>query len=204
MSTSAKSANPSIYLIADHLDAVLAHGEDLLAIRLPEVTDPHMGGARMQDGLTSQRAFLEDVRAMESRLVSRVLRAREHAEQVRRVDSSFKPISDLFVAGTHVVADAAAELADSTALDFNTGRNSIAYLRSRGIIGQETVVLARDLCPKINEEFRLAGVIELGALLDLAAAYLDALELHYELYGDEPRVAAGSEPRAGTTAPPTT
>lgn len=201
MSISAKSANPSIYLIADHLDAVLAHGEDLLAIKAPSPSDPHEGTARMQEGLASQRAFLEEVRAMETRLVSRVLRARDHAEQVRRVDSRFKLVTDLFVSGTHVVADAAAELADSTALDFNSGRGSSTYMRSRGIIPEQTVALARDLAPKITEQFRLAGTIELGALLDLAASYLDALELHYELYGDEPRKAAQTQPAEQQPSP---
>lgn len=193
--------NPSIYLIADHLDAVLAHGEDLLALPPPPAqTQSARDTGQMQLKLAGQRAFLDEARTLETRLVSRVLRAREHAEQVRRIDGRFKPITDLFVTGTHSVADAAADLVDSTALDFNTGRDSIAYLRSRGMIMDETVVLPRDAALQITETFRLAGAIELGALLDLASAYLDALELHYELYGADAGVKV-PPPARETEAP---
>lgn len=199
MAASPKSINPSVYLIADHLDAVLAHGEDLLAIEAPPPSEVGQQDiARMQQHLAEQRVFLEEVRAIEGRLVHRVLRAREHAEQVRRHDHRFKTITDLLVGGTNALADAAAELADSIGLDFNTGRDSIVYLRTRGMIGDGAQVLPRGFTLKVTEGFRLAGAIELGALLDLAAAYIDALELHYELYDLDPvreaaRAAAASQ-----------
>lgn len=208
MTIATTAISPSIYLIADHLDAVLAHGEDLMAMSSPVDEAPDSKGiSHIQQRLTRQREFLEAIRATETRLVTRVLRAREHAEQVRRSDTRFKSITDLLVGGTHVVADASAELADSTALDFNTGRDSIAYLRGRGLIGEGVLSMPRCSDLKITETFRLCGVIELGVLLDLAAAYLDALELHYDLYGNAvsereapPKVAAstgsGSEPHA--------
>lgn len=183
--TSSASVNPSVYLIADHLDAVLSHGEDLLALPVPKDEAPDSKDmAYVQQRLTRQRAYFEEIRAIETRLVIRIIRAREHAEQVRRADSRFKMMTDLFVSGTHVVADASADLADSTSLDFNTGRDSMAYLRSRGMIPIEALTLPRIPDLKITETFQLCGAIELVALLDLAAAYLDALELHYELYGE--------------------
>ncbi len=179
--------NPSIYLIADHLDAVLAHGEDLMALGVPVDEAPDSKDmVHVQRRLAGQREFLEAIRSIETRLVTRVIRAREHAEQVRRVDNRFKSITDLFVGGTHVVADASADLADSTGLDFNTGRDSMAYLRSRGMLPADALTLPRLHDLKITETFQLCGSIEIGALLDLAAAYLDELELHYELYGDAP------------------
>ena len=183
--TIAATTNPSIYLIADHLDAVLAHGEDLMSLSAPKDEAPDSKDMiHVQQRLARQRDFLEAVRSIETRLVTRVIRAREHAEQVRRVDGRFKSITELFVGGTHVVADASADLADSTSLDFNTGRDSTAYLRSRGMIPTDAPAHPRITGLKISETFQLCGAIELGALLDLAAAYLDALELHYELYGD--------------------
>ena len=185
MSKISASTSPSVYLIADHLDAVLSHGEDLLALLVPFDEAPNskdMG--HVQQRLAKQRDFFEEIRTIEMQLVTRIIRAREHAEQVRRADSRLKTITDLFVGGTHVVADASADLADSTSLDFNTGRDSMAYLRSRGMIPAEALTLPRLPDLKITETFQLCGAIELGALLDLAAAYLDALELHYELYGE--------------------
>ena len=113
-------------------------------------------------------------------------------------DSRFSTITDLFVSGTHAVADAAADLADSTGLDFNTGRDSIAYLRSRNLVGDEPTVLAPTPDLRITESFRLVAAIELGPLLDLASAYLDSLELHYELYGAY--AGARKPPLAGAEA----
>jgi hypothetical protein len=201
MAQSNKPISPSIYLIADHLDAVLAHGEDLLALEPPPPLETGQDIAHMQQRLADHRAFLEQVRTLEGRLVHRVLRAREHAEQVRRVDGRFKMITDLFAGGTHALADAAADLADVIALDFNTGRDSIAYLRSRGLIGDGTMVLPRGFTMRIGESFRLAGAGELGALLDLAATYIEALELHYDLYGEE--AADGAKRPEATDAQPT-
>lgn len=199
MTSNAVTTSPSIFLIADHLDAVLAHGEDLMAMPPPPEEDVDSKDiAQVQQRLGRQREFLEAVRTLETRVVTRVMRAREHAEQVRRVDGRFKTITDLFVSGTHVVADAAADLADSTGLDFNTGRDSMAFLRSRGMIPAEALTLPRMADLKICESFKLCGAIELGALLDLAAAYLDALELHYDLYGDA--VPEEKAPKAATVA----
>ncbi len=178
-----KSLSPSIYLIADHLDAVLAYGEDLIAMSPPaeiEASPPVPPQLRR----AGQRMYLEGVRATETKLLARVMRAREHAEQVRRVDSRLDAITNLFVSATHVVADAAAEFTDTTALDFQTGRDSIAYLRSRGLIGDDATAFPAGAELKITEAFVLAATVELGAVLDLAAAFLDALELHYDLFGD--------------------
>jgi hypothetical protein len=200
--TTKATISPSIYHIADHLDAMLAHGEDLLALAPP--AEDEAGGnenQQMHARLAAQRFYLEEVRGLESRIVSRVLRARDHAEQVRRVDTRFKTVTDLFVGGTHVVADAAADLADSTSLDFNTGRDSISYLRSRGLIDSEIITLPRCADLKITEAFRLAGSIELGALLDLAASYLDVLELHYELYGSDALAKEAARPDTSVTPP---
>ena len=175
--------NPSIYLIADHLDAVLAHGEDLLALSPPAAMQAARDVGQMQYKLAGARTFLEAARASETGLMTRVLRAREHAEQVRRADGRFKSIADLFVTGTHALADAAVDLVDCTALDFNTGRDSNSYLQSRGLIGDGTAgAPAGDGVPAITETFKLMGSIELGPLLDLAAAFLDALEVYYDLY----------------------
>ena len=203
MTQPTETVSPSIYLIADHLDTMLAHGEDLLALVPPDHGEAAARElAHVQAKLALQRIFLEQVRAIETRLVTRVLRAREHAENIRRVDGRFKMITDLFVAGTHSVADAAADLVDSTSLDFTTGRDTIAYLRSRGLIADEATIPGRNLPLKISESFRLAGSIDLGALMDLASSYLDALELHYDLYGEH--VVAKTEPltaKDGADAP---
>lgn len=184
---------PSIYLIADHLDAVLAHGEDLIAMQPPADIEPSSSPAYLQLRRASQRVFLDEVRATETRLVARILKAREHSEHVRRFDPRLELVTNLFVASTATLADAAADLADTTALDFQNGRDSMAYMRSRSLISREATVAPSDPALKIGETFVVAATVELGAVLDLAAAYLDALELHYDLYG-EPKARKAASP----------
>jgi len=166
--TNGKAISPSVYLVADHLDAVLAIGEDLLNLPSPDPVECIGELMPMQRNLAGQRQYLEWVRALETRLVASILRAREHAEQVRRYDSRVKTITDLLVAGTHAVADAAADMADTMAYDFNTGGDSLAYLRSRGVVDADAVSLTRGMVLQTTEHFRIAGVIELGALAPTA------------------------------------
>jgi len=199
MRATSSEASASILLLADHLDAILAAGEDLVAV--PEVApaiQPARSAAGVQAALAARRSFVERVRTLEMSLVARVLKAREHALTLKRGDSRFRILAGLFLASTHVVADAAAGLGDPMALEFDSGRDAIAYLRSRGLIGEEAAGLPETATLAVSEEFRLAGVAPLGVLLDMAASFLDALDLEYELYGpaDEPASAPDGGPAA--------
>jgi hypothetical protein len=200
--TATKSTVPaSAYLLADHLDAALAAGEDIIAAgrRCQEASSkPGPGGA------LALRSAVELIRSLELALITRVLKAREWSQTLLRIDPRFRPTGILFTAGTAVLVDALAEFADASDADFNNGDGLTAYFRSRGVLDSEAPVASEAAGVAINERYLVAGRIDLGALLDLIAAYLDALEGHFTLFnGAESAGAAAfdnTQDPAGTAA----
>lgn len=174
----------SVYMLADHLDAALAAGEDLMARgsdwrALAETpSDP-------SDFIVRQRAVAEEVRSLELMLVARVLKARTHASSLAECDDRFRTIAKLFVSGTAILLDAVEESGDARSTDFDTADDIVAYVRSRGLIAPDApaVRVASDLT--IDDNFLVAKRIALGPLLDMAAAFLDALDVQYDLFGGD-------------------
>lgn len=178
--------NPTAYLLADHLDAMLAAGEDLLKVHrvvFAEVAKPRQQSIR--DLVDVQRRCIDAICALEMRLTMRGLQARERAEELRRTDARLELIAGLFIAGTTPLVDAARELGDWTEFDFQTGDEIAEYLRSRGLIAPDSAGLVSPEQLVVTTGFRVARRIELGPLLDMAATFLDSLELFYELYEDD-------------------
>jgi hypothetical protein len=182
--------HPSLYLLGDHLDAALAMGEDLLTERvaLADATQ-QLTMARLVRQNRELAEFLTSVRTLELSLTARLLQARKRAEEMKRHESRLKPLIALFVAGTAPLVDAAAELGDTTSRDFDTGDTASAFLRSRGLIARDAAGLERLSHLSVGEDYRVAGRIHLGTLLDLVATFLDTLDLLFDLY-EEPRVGA--------------
>nr|PZN85649.1 MAG: hypothetical protein DIU57_06310 [Pseudomonadota bacterium] len=205
MDQAGNNTNTIAYLLADHLDAMLAAGEDLLKahrVVLAEVQDRR--STEIRDLIEVRRRWVETVRTLEMTLTLRCLRARERAEELRRADYRVDGITGLFIGGTAALADAAEELGDWTETDFHTGDEIAEYLRSRGLIPPDSagVVSLHQLVVTAN--FRVARRIELGPLLDLTAAFLDALELFYDLYDEEAldaRVRKSDEEGTSPTGP---
>jgi hypothetical protein len=181
-------AAATVYLVADHLDAALAAGEDLLKVHgcagPPLVHDIERPGA-------VQRRFVDRVRTLELAMAMRVLQARRRAGELRRADSRVTAVARLFIGGTALLADAVADLGDATAVDFQTGDDAIAYLRGRGVIAADAAGLKSLDQLIVTPQFLIAERIALGPLMDLAATFLDTLELFYELYPEDQTV--GSE-----------
>lgn len=170
-------------LLADHLDAVLAVGEDLLKVRgkIPApVEDPV---EQILAARAAQRRAVERIRVLEVALLARVMTARERAAELARTDNRFRVMARLFASGTAVLADAAAECADSTDGDFESGDGLTAYVRSHGLLPEGALVLAETAEILLEESFLLGKRVPLGSLMDLAARFLDALEQHFDLYG---------------------
>lgn len=176
---------PSAYLLADHLDATLAAGEDLLVAgrrcrdiidAMPNPRAPTAGHAM------ALRTSVELVRSLELALLTRVTKAREWSQMLVKLDPRFRPIGSLFVGGTAALIDAIAEFADATEQDFETGDVMTAYFRGRGMLQPGMSALHEIDGPLVTEAFRISRRIELGPLMDLAAAYLDALEIHFSLF----------------------
>jgi hypothetical protein len=113
-----------------------------------------------------------------------VLQARARAGDLLRHDPRVKAIAALFIGGTRPFVDAVAQFgarAQATAA-FHGARDPLVYLRSRNLISAETAAL--DLVDRleVTERFTLFESVDLGALLDMTAAFLTTLEIHYDLF----------------------
>jgi len=203
MSSAGLTAPAVVYLLADHLDSALAAGEDLLKSTLRwNASDP-----RAPEGLTQQRheerAAIEAARTLEMVLLARVLKSREAAQELAKLDSQFKLITRLYTSGTEIVADAARELTDETTYAFDAGDGITSYLRTRGLIAEDAPAPLEAEHLTVTEQFLVAGKTQLGPLLDLIAMFLDTLETHYELYDQSQRSSAvlrARTPSSGATA----
>lgn len=178
-------APPSVYLLAENLDAALAAGEDLTDVNyawtgsLPREAEDI---AKIRSG---QRETVERIRLLELALLSRTLKARDWAVDLGSSQHSFSHVAGLYVAVTADLAEAAGELGNASASDFETGKDQTAYLRSRGLIAEDAAALD-DLTPiRVDDTFRVAGRVTLGALLNLVSTFLDALEIEFELFVED-------------------
>lgn len=183
---------PAAYMLADHLDAALASGEDILAAgrKMAERGDTAISQP------VALRSTVELIRALELALITRVLKAREWSQTLAKVDARFKLSAQLFMGGTASLVDAIAEFADATESDFETGDGMTAYFRSRGVIDAEAPALSEVTGALVTEAFRVTGRIELGPLLDMIASYLDNLEAHFLLFGGGSSPVAATPPKA--------
>jgi hypothetical protein len=184
-----RPASAAVYLLADHLDSVLAAGEDLLKLQLQTESSGERGIV-VGPGV---RGFVEAVRKLERVIAARALQARTRARDLAKGGEHFRALTSLFAAGLTPLQDALEDFADASGEDFDTADDPIAYLRSRGVIDGEAVGLGDTGDLAISERFLIVGRIALGPLLDLAATFLDVLELHYDLFVDEiPAAQAGA------------
>lgn len=193
--TEAPLAPISVYLLAEHLDGALAAGEDL--VTLGAAWRALMENPRSaQNFATNQRELAEDVRGLEFILIARTIKSREHARVLSEVDQRFSAIAKLFVSGTAILMDAVDECGDATQADFETGDSLIAYIRGRGLIAPDAAFVSKAESLTIDDSFLVAKRIALGPLLDMSAAFLDALETHYELFLEEPEELAAPSSRS--------
>lgn len=172
-----------VSLLADHLDAALAAGEDLLAARLSSVADRDVGGDGSDEDLLP---FIMELRRHEASVIARLLQARRRAMEIDRLEGHVQSVVKLFVANTSGLVDLVATFGDTTVRRFDGADDPHAFLRRRGVLGQEQGALPRFEALTVSETFRVGGVLELGHLLDLCATFLDVLDRHYSLYPDRP------------------
>ncbi len=175
-------SNHPVFLLAEHLDMILAAIEDLQACQ-PTLSpsNPQRVGASAQ---VSVIHYVHDLRQHEMAAIVHVARAREMTRELVRRDSRFATLSGLFVGGTAALDEAVAQMIDKTGNDFATGGDPIGYLRTRGIVDEEVGGLAPDQPLAVSEEFRLAGSIEIGPLVELVDTFLNTIELHFDLFPD--------------------
>lgn len=178
----------SVYMLADHLDAALAAGEDIM-VRGHQWRDLAEQTVEPAEFVIRQRKIADEIRALELMLVARILKARSHALTLSEYDDRFRTLGRLFASGTAILLDAVEESGDARELDFDTGDEIIAYVRSRGLIAPDAGAILKSSDLTIDDSFLVAARMALGPLLDMAAAFLDALDVQYDLFVEEAPVA---------------
>jgi hypothetical protein len=172
----------SVYLLAEHLDAALAAGEDLTSVLYVWSGPPPCDDAELIEFRSRRREAIEIIRTFELAMLARLLMGREWAVTVATEDERFQPVARLYVAGTATLVDAVAECADLSNEDFDTGDDLTAYMRSRGLIAEDAAGLPDTAPIAAGEAFLVAKRAPLGVLLDLVASFLDALEAEFDLF----------------------
>jgi hypothetical protein len=177
-----KPAPASVYLLAEHLDAALAAGEDLTSVLYVWSGPPPRDEAELIEFRACRRDAIERIRTFELAMLARLLMGREWAVTVATENDRFQPVARLYVAGTATLLDAVAECADLSGEDFDTGDDLTAYMRGRGLIAEDAAGLSDTAPIAANETFLVAKRAPLGVLLDLVASFLDALEAEFDLF----------------------
>ena len=180
-----------VYLLADHLDMLLAAGEDLQNLEFENVSSD----CSSEENPTSIQKFVRQVRELENAAIGRLMRARAQAAQLGGDDERFAMLARLFLSGTAHVSDALQQFKNPETAAFDCGGDPIDYATSRGLVADETGCLSINAKLSIGEQFRLGGHIEMGPLLDLCAQLLDSLDTQFGLFPEIPP-AAEMEPKA--------
>lgn len=173
------SPDPGIYLLADHLDAALAAGEDLIAATLPAGVDREEAGTP-----EDVPAYVARLAKHEAAIIARVLQARRRASELPRIDAPTQTIVQLIISQSTSLIALIDQFGDQSEHRFMTGDDPLSFLRARGLVAEEAASLPRFDKLKVTDSYRIAGVIELGPLLDMVAGALEALDIAYDLFGD--------------------
>ena len=191
-----QSTPSCVYLLADHLDMLLAAGEDLQKLEfhnLPANSDDEPGGHSLE-------AFIRRTRDLESAAIGRLICARTQAAQLEGEDARFSLLARLFLSGTARLSDVLQHYQNPEMTAFDYGDDPIGYLRSRGLIAEYNGCLS--IVEKLSngDDFLIGGHIELGALLDLSAQFLDTLDTQFGLFPEIPP-ASEVEPKVVASRP---
>lgn len=185
---------PGVALLADHLDASLAAGEDLLASSLAARAD--LDEVDPQSAPEALDAFVQRLLQLESSLVLRLLQARRLSVEIARADPTMKSVASLFRAQTDTLHDMIAGAGRTPDGALTRAGDSHAYIRSRGLIAPEAAAPSPFETLSVDESFRVGGVAPLSQILDFASSTLDLLDARFGLYmpdlPDEPSAGAGT------------
>ena len=172
-----------VAILIDHLDNALSIGERLGEISfLPRAITADMTADQILEEHGRLREFLDGLRALEMTLAARIDKARTWAREMRQRDGNLKLMASLFLTGTQALGDVMREMADPRLQDFNGGDQALYFLKTRGLLAEHVTVLDEVARIGVGEAYMIAGRIQLGALLDLCATFIDTLDAHYKLF----------------------
>jgi hypothetical protein len=171
-----------VTLLVDHLDKTLTAGERLSEMRFtPRAITADMTGEQILAEHGRLREFLDSLRALEMTLAARVDKARKWALEMKARDGNLKLMASLFLTGTQAMRDAMQEIADPRHQDFNGGDQALYFLRTRGLVPDHVDSLDQVAHIGVGEAYMIIGRVQLDALLDLCASFIDTLAVHYKL-----------------------
>jgi hypothetical protein len=175
-----------VALLVDHLDKILEVGEMLAdqSLTLHPIT-ADMTAEEILAENARLRDFLEGIRAFEMVLAARVDKARTWAREIRNRDGNLKLMTSLFSTGTQALADAMQELGDPRHQDFNGGEQALWFMKVRRLVPEHQVTLAGLSEIRVRPDYAIVGRIELEPLMDLAATFIETLDVHYQVLGPE-------------------
>ncbi len=180
MRKSRKSVPACVYILADHLDGALASGEDLINAGSfwPEgsASEPAISGA--------QRWALSRLRTHEMSLVTHLLQARKNALELARGATAFRASAHLFSSTLCDLDEIGEDFERESAVAFDVGVDMVSFLRERGLVASDAAGSLPCEPLTIDDQYLIAGKIPLGIVLDLVSEFLEALDIHYELYPD--------------------
>ncbi|MEQ1648053.1 MAG: hypothetical protein ABL898_05645 [Hyphomicrobiaceae bacterium] len=183
-----------VLLLADHLDAALALAEDLtrMAVVMPKTAG--VDAVSIEERNVMFARFAQEVRAFELAVASRVLQARKRAMGSEVQQPQIQLLIRSFIGGTAILADAVeadtagqpAGLGSVRAGALVAGPEAMSFLCARGVLSFDVKTLDDVSRMAVTETFPIVGLIETGALMDMIAAFLDALDTAFDLYGLAP------------------
>lgn len=174
----------AVCLIADHLDRILAAGEDIRTLHYT------VNQAADVEHVETINGFVRQCREYELAAMAAILRAREHADHLGRSRTSFAPLGRLFAGATAAILDCAETTMTREDYAF-TGNDPIDYLRTRGLIADDAGCLKTVEEIRVDGDFLIGGCIHLATLMDMTATFLDALEDHFALFPEFDPITEG-------------
>jgi hypothetical protein len=181
-----------VAILVDHLDKSLSIGERLSEMSFtPKPITAEMTADDILSEHARLREFLDGLRALEMTLAARIDKARDWSREMRQRDGNLKLMASLFLTGTNALEDAMQDMADPRLQDFNGGDQAVYFLKTRALAPEHITVLDEIARVAVGETYMIAGRIQLGALLDLCATFIDTLDLHYRLFSRPEPVPMG-------------
>ncbi|MEO1651744.1 MAG: hypothetical protein AAFR60_12285, partial [Pseudomonadota bacterium] len=179
---------PTIRLLTEHLDMLLAAGEDLNALScdMAVVTATGVPASFVkgpEDETTRDlHSFVTQAAILERACANRAMSARVRTHELVDEDERFRTIGRLFLGGTAQLADLVEQMSAADAQHLADTSCPMTYLRSRSVIANDAVGPDPYETLRIDETFLISKIVPLGGLMDMTAGFLDALERHYEIF----------------------
>lgn len=191
----------AVQLLADQLEALQQSCDRLGELHFAG-SDGHQGddAEDVLDRLAALGDFVGRLETAELAIVTKLAQARLWAGAVAKSDIRLRTFAGLFHAGTQALADQIDGLAEPSQSLFDGAACPALFLRQRDLLPQSGALADGSQPIAIDGSYRLCGVTEIGDLVDLCQATLNALDAHYGIYELEQPPAISADPAIETAA----